>query len=108
AELGRIDLQEAAGAAVDLIGRIADTLSSIDVVQLPDALMTELKAALNALLDQISLQPVHDALAQALESAPFDVLDELAVKAQALLDELEQFSPGGLIEPLQAPFDGLV
>jgi phage-related protein len=107
-ELGDIDLQEASSAATDAIGELTVTISSIDTSKIPDALLTGLKSALMGLLDQISLQPVHDAIAQVIDSAPLDVLDEFTQAYEGVLHELETFSPGSLLEPLEQPFDDIV
>jgi methyl-accepting chemotaxis protein len=107
-QLGDIDLSVAASAATDLIGRITDTLSGIDTSSVPDALLSELKSALQGLLGQISLQPVHDAIDQALQAGPVELLDEFTKAVDDVLKQVEDFSPAGLLEPLQAPFDEIV
>jgi hypothetical protein len=104
AELGEIDLEQAAAGAVDAIGRVTTTLSSIDITPLPDAAVAEVKDALNGLLGSISLEPVQATLSGAIDGVPFDALDALEGAVADALKTLEQFSPSGLLEPLVAPF----
>jgi uncharacterized protein YukE len=107
-ELGDVDLHQAASEATDAIGKLTETISSIDTSKIPDALLSELKSALGGLLDQISLEPVHDAISQVIDAAPLDVLDEFTQAYERVLHELEGFSPADLLEPLEAPFDEIV
>ena len=106
-ELAAIDLEDAASAVTGAIGRITDTLAGIDVAPLPDALLAELKSALNGLLDSISLAPLQATLDGVLEAVPFGALDEFIAAFEELLAELRQFSPGDLLEPLTEPFNEL-
>jgi hypothetical protein len=107
-ELEDVDLQEAASAATDAIGKLTETIASIDTSKIPDALLTEVRSALSGLLDQISLEPVHDAIAQVIDSAPLELLDEFTQAYESVLHELETFSPKSLLEPLEQPFDNIV
>ncbi len=107
-QLGEVDLHGAASAATDAIGRLTEVLASIDTTSIPEALLSELRSGLSGFLDQISLQPVHDAIQAVLDAAPLDVLDEFTEAFDGVLHELEGFSPTGLLQPLEAPFDEVI
>lgn len=107
-QLGEVDLRSAAQVAFDLMDTITEALRSIDLTLLPDAAVQEVKTTLTSALGDIDLSPVRATLDEALDAAPFELLDELTARMEALAGELESFSPGGLLEPLVAPFDEVV
>ena len=108
ADLGEVDLERSASGAIDLIQGITDTLSAIDIAPLPDALLDELRSALNGLLGSISLEPLKGTLDGVIDAVPFEELESFSAGFDDVVGELEQFSPSGLLEPLVAPFNEIV
>lgn len=109
--LDELDFSQASQPAIEGIRTVQETLASIDLSLLPDALREPLNEAVQPLREldfegEIT-RPLLDAFDQ-VAALPGEAADEIDAKLDRIVEKIGELDPTGLLQPVQEVFDQLL